>query len=186
MTKTGLANQDFTDAANIINCEVAAIKAVAEVESRGGGFLDNGEPIILFERHIFSRRTNHLFDKTHPDISNPKAGGYGKTAEQHERLARAVKLNRNAALMSASWGMFQIMGFNYSLCGFSSLQEFINAMYSSERNHLLAFVEYIRQASLGDELRDRKWTDFARKYNGPDYAKNNYDTKLAAAYKKYK
>ncbi|MFN8366722.1 MAG: N-acetylmuramidase family protein [Candidatus Kapaibacterium sp.] len=185
MAKPTLTDQDFQDAANMLGCNVAAIKAVSEVESRQKGFYDNGEPVILFERHIFSKYTNHMFDKTNPDISNPKPGGYGPSSAQHARLQEAVKLNRNAALMSASWGKFQIMGFNFALAGFTSLQEFINAMYTSERDHLMAFVQYVKHCSLDDELRNKQWAEFAKRYNGVDYKKNNYDTKLAAAYTKY-
>ncbi|GAB3021024.1 hypothetical protein GCM10027051_27870 [Niabella terrae] len=186
MTKPTLTQQDFTDAARQLDCEVAAIRAVAEVESRGDGFLPGGEPKILFERHIFSKRTGGVFDRSHPNVSNPQSGGYGTAASQHKRLQEAVPLNRNAALMSASWGKFQIMGFNYSLAGFNSLQEFINAMYSGERAHLFAFVSYIRNSFLDDELREKRWADFARKYNGPDYRKNNYDKKMAQAYSRFK
>ncbi len=185
MPKLGLTEADFKEAARLLNCEVAAIKAVAEVESRGGGFLPTGEPTILFERHIFSRRTAQKFDKAHPKISNPKAGGYGKVSEQHTRLAMAASLNRSAALESASWGMFQIMGFNAFLCGFNTLQAFINAMFQSERAQLLAFIEYIRQTHLSDELREHRWADFARKYNGPDFQINNYDVKLKKAFIKH-
>ena len=185
MSKEKLVEQDFKDAAVQLGCSVAAIKAVAEVESKQNGFDENDQPVILFERHIFSNKTNHLFDKTNPNISNPKAGGYGASSTQHERLAEAVKLNRNAALMSASWGKFQIMGFNFALSGFNSLQEFINAMYQSERAHLMAFVNYVIESSLNDQLHDKRWADFARRYNGPAYKKNKYDEKLAVAYKKY-
>ncbi len=62
MAKPTLTDQDFQDAANMLGCNVAAIKAVSEVESRQKGFYDNGEPVILFERHIFSKYTNHMFD----------------------------------------------------------------------------------------------------------------------------
>lgn len=185
MSKPVLTSQDFIDAAAILNCSVAAIKAVAEVESSGGGFLSTGEPKILFERHIFSSRTRHLYDRSNPGVSNPNPGGYGAVSIQHKRLQEAVSLDRNAALMSASWGKFQIMGFNYALAGFNSLQEFITAMYQSERQHLIAFIQFIKHTSLDDELRELRWADFARKYNGPQYAKNKYDTKLNAAYKKY-
>ncbi|WP_346236672.1 N-acetylmuramidase family protein [Niabella insulamsoli] len=185
MPKPLLTQKDFEDAALQIGCEVAAIKAVAEVESRGDGFLSTGEPKILFERHIFSKRTGGIFDKTNPGISNRVPGGYGTVASQHKRLQEAVPLNRNAALMSASWGKFQIMGFNYTLAGYNSLQEFITAMYQGEREHLLAFINYIKNTFLDDELRDKRWTDFARKYNGPLYWKNKYDTKMAEAYKKF-
>lgn len=185
MPKPILTNQDFIDAAAILSCSVAAIKAVAEVESSGDGFMETGEPKILFERHIFSARTRGIYDKTHPGVSNKVPGGYGKYSVQHKRLQEAVALDRNAALMSASWGKFQIMGFNYALAGFNSLQEFITAMYRSEREHLIAFIQYIKHNSLADELREMRWADFARRYNGATYWKNKYDNKLAAAYKKH-
>jgi O-glycosyl hydrolase len=184
--KNKLTEQDFKNAAKELNCEIAAIKAVAEVESKSDGFLPTDEPVILFERHIFSKLTKGLFDKSHPNISNPTPGGYGTVSQQHKRLQAAVALDRNAALMSASWGKFQIMGFNFTLAGYNSLQQFVTAMYTSEAEHLKAFVEYIKNTFLDDELRDKRWKDFARKYNGPAYYKNKYDTKLEAAYKKYK
>ena len=65
-----LRASDFTRAAAALNCEEACIKAVAEVESRGGGFLKSGRPKILFEAHIFSKRTHHLHDKGHADLSS--------------------------------------------------------------------------------------------------------------------
>lgn len=179
-----ITEQAYKQAAQSIGCDVASIKAVSEVESMGDGFL-NGEPKILFERHVFSRRTNGKFDKSHPSISNPSPGGYGKYSEQHERLQEASALDRDAALQSASWGRFQIMGFNYKSAGFNTLQEFINAMYKSEDEHLNAFVNFIKSQGLSKYLIAHKWVDFAKGYNGPSYAKNSYDTKLAEAYRKY-
>ena len=38
---------------------------------------------------------------------------------------------------------------------------------------------------LSDELRDLRWADFARIYNGASYRLNNYDTKIATAYDKF-
>lgn len=34
-------------------------------------------------------------------------------------------------------------------------------------------------------LQSKKWATFARLYNGSEYAKNQYDTKLLNAYKAY-
>ena len=73
--KTKLSEQNFKDAAASLNCEIAVIKAVTEVESRGNGFLPDDQPVILFERHIFSRYTKGKYDKDYPDISNPDPGG---------------------------------------------------------------------------------------------------------------
>lgn len=180
--KPVLTEVDFVRAANVLRCDVAAIRAVCQVEAPGGGFLADGRPRILFERHQFSKRTTGRWDASNPDISNRQRGGYLGGAAEHDRLARAAALDRDAALQSASWGRFQIMGFNHEACGFDTLQAFINAMYRSEGDQLDAFVGFIQSEGLADELRDRRWTDFARRYNGPDFAANRYDTKLAAAY----
>jgi hypothetical protein len=53
-----LDEQDFVDAATKLTVEVASIKAVREVESKGAGFLDDGRSIILFERHVFRKELN--------------------------------------------------------------------------------------------------------------------------------
>lgn len=176
---------DFVTAANLLKVEIAAIKAVAEVEAVGEGFLPDGQPKILFERHKFHQHTKGKYSAANPDISNKNSGGYIGGAAEHKRLAKAAKLDRNAALMSASWGRFQIMGENWDDLGYKSLQEFINAMYASETEHLMAFVKFVKVNGLVDELQRKDWKGFAERYNGPAYARNSYDKKMAAAYKKY-
>lgn len=183
--KPVLTEKDYQDAARLLGCEVAAIKAVAEVESAGGGFLADGQPKILFERHYFHKLTGGKYSAKYPDISNPSPGGYGKESQQHDKLARAAALDRNAALQSASWGKFQIMGANFKLAGFATLQLFINAMYESEAAHLMAFCNFIKNTGLLPALKAKNWAAFARGYNGSGYAKNRYDEKMAAAYKRY-
>lgn len=186
MSKPKLASADFERAAARLGVSVAHVRAVAEVESRGAAFLPSGEPTILFERHVFSKLTGGKFDKTHPNISNPTRGGYGASGQnQHVRLQQAVKLDREAALQSASWGIFQVMGFNWKLVGFPSLQDFINAMYAGEQGSLEAFVGFIEANKLQGALKRQDWHAFAKTYNGSGYASHGYHTKLAAAYKKW-
>lgn len=181
--KAKLTEQDFADAADALGCSVAAIKAVCAVEAPKGGFQDDGQPRILFERHYFSRLTMGVWDAKHPDISNRTPGGYGLESIQHDKLKRAAALERELALMSASWGKFQIMGANWKQCGFASLQAFINAMYAGEREQLQAFVGFIRaDKTMHSALIGCDWKTFARRYNGPNYAINKYDTKLASEF----
>ena len=176
-----LAAADFAAAAATLGCEVAAIQAVAEVETRTNAFDDQGRPTILFERHWFSRYTNGVYDAADPDISNPVAGGYGKSSAQYGRLERAMALDHAAALKSASWGRFQIMGGNHAAAGFTTVDGFVAAMYASEKEHLRAFVGFIESnAAMHRALRDKDWAEFASRYNGPNYKANDYDTKLAA------
>lgn len=187
MTKPTITTADYQRAAASLGVDVATVRAVTEVEARGTGFLDSGEPVILFERHVFHRLTSGLYSARHPDISNATPGGYGPSSQQHARLQKAAALDREMALQSASWGLFQIMGFNHAAAGHPTLQGFINAMYRSEGDHLDAFVAFVRsEPAMHRALKARNWAEFARRYNGPAYAANRYDTRLAAAYARHK
>jgi hypothetical protein len=183
----GLTHQDYLKAANRLQCDVAAIRAVCEVEAPKGGFFPDGTPTTLFEGHKFHQFTDGRFSESHPAISYESwtREHYGDWKREKERLAEAVGLDREAALKSASWGKFQIMGFNHAAAGFPTVQKFVNAMYASEAAQLDAFVNFILHEKLDDELRERRWAAFARRYNGPGYAANKYDTKLAKAYERF-
>lgn len=187
-----ITEKQYSDSAKLLNAEVPALKAVAEVESGGDGFLKDGKVKILFEPHIFWKELRKLgIDPATftgaDDILYPTWGlkPYGKVSQQHERLDRATLINRDAALKSASWGKFQILGVNYKLAGFGTIRDFVDSMGKNEDEHLKAFVSFVQNTFLDDELRAKDWKGFARGYNGALYWKNQYDTKLAAAYKKY-
>lgn len=179
-----ISEQAYLEAADDIGCDVAAVKAVAEVESRGAGFLADGRPKILFERHKFRKYTRGQFNETHPSISGPP-GGYQGGAAEYGRLKQAIALDREAALLSASWGRFQIMGFNHEICGYPDVEDFVRAMVESEDRHLQAFIAFVEGNHLDRHLRNLDWAKFAKGYNGPDFRKNQYDAKMAAAYEKY-
>jgi peptidoglycan hydrolase-like protein with peptidoglycan-binding domain len=186
--RPGLMEADFERAARTLQCEIAGIKAVAEVESRGDGYLTSGRPKILFEAHVFSRQTQHRYDRTQPDISSPtwNRALYKGGEKEYERLEKAMALSPEAALESASWGRFQIMGFNHQNAGFASVETFVTAMFESESRHLDAFVSFLQATGLTMPLREKRWADFARGYNGAGFAANQYDVKLKAAYDKYR
>jgi len=183
----GLTEADFARAAATLGCEVACIKAVTEVESGSGGFFRSGRPKILFEAHIFSKLTKHAYDASHPDISSRHWNRtlYAGGEKEYDRLGRAMALDHNAALQSASWGRFQVMGFHYQATSYSNVDAFVQAMYRSEGEQLNVFVKFIQHNRLGPALREKRWADFARGYNGGGYAVNHYDAKLKAAYEKH-
>lgn len=207
-----ISDAKYAEIARRINCEVAAVKAVAETESSGSGFCDNGLPKIRFERHYFFRaslpvnkRANGVWQKQKnpfpkvPDLSWPKSGGYsmGEPAEngiwthsdtdimyQYQRMVRAANLDSNAAFMACSWGAFQVMGYFYKECGYSSPAALANSVMTGINEQLelfFAYVSYVSPLAL-DALRDKNWAGFAQAYNGancpPSYAstmKRNYD-----------
>jgi hypothetical protein len=174
-------------ATELLQVGVAELVAVGTVETRGFGFLPDRRPLILFERHIFSRQTNRRFDKIDSNISNPQPGGYGPGgAAQYGRLARAIALDRAAALNSASWGLGQVMGFNAQAAGFAGAEAMVTAMVESENAQLLAMANFINQQPKAvTALRNHDWVTFARIYNGPTFADNKYDKKLAGAFQSF-
>lgn len=182
-----LEYRDLELAAKRLRCDVAAIQAVIDVESGGNGFFPSGRPTILFEAHVFSKETGGAFDKSHPKLSSPhwNRALYMGGEREYDRLYQALQLNAEAALRSCSWGMFQIMGFNWVACGEASLYGFIMAMHNNEGAQLQLFCQFIISRGLDDELRRHDWAGFARGYNGPSYRVNKYDTKLAAAYRRH-
>lgn len=183
--KQGLDGNDYERAAKLLGTETAAIEAVAEVETSGKAFDDEGRPRILYERHYFHRLTHGRYDHRHPDISNALRGGYGKFSAQYGKLEKAYALDPVAALQSASWGRFQIMGKNFHAAGFASVQRFVLALTRSEANHLQAFASFVKADShLLKALQKKDWATFARSYNGKDYKDNDYDGKLDKAYRK--
>lgn len=201
MDTTPLNKYDFSKAALELGCEPEVVMAIAEVETgwRPGktGFLtvpasrwkpSHVAPIILFEPHVFHRETGGRFSKTHPHLSYAKwrTGAYGASSTQHHKLQEAALLDREAALKSCSWGMFQLMGFNWKMMGYTNLQDFVTEMYASNRAQLDGFMRFIKAAGLQAHLRSRNWAAIARVYNGAGYATHGYHTKMAAAYKRLK
>ena len=185
-----LSAEDWAGAAWLLRCDVNAMKAVGIVETGSqGAFNDDGRPTILFERHYFHRLTNGKYDAIAPDLSNKVPGGYGHYSEQWPKLERAKKLDDYAAQMSASWGLFQIMGANYSACGYNTVAGFVKAMSRDVSDHLRAFACFVHSnRQLEEALRSFDWTTFSRMYNGPGFKGNpntdddDYDRRLALAY----
>ena len=207
--QVGLTPADFAAVAQRLGCTVAQIRAVWEVESGGGwyqdvrgdilaldgpgGFLDGPNlPKILFEAHIFDRQTGGRFRTSHPNLSsrNWNRALYVGGQAEYERLYRAMQLDAHAALMSASVGGAQIMGFNHKLAGFDTVEAFWAAMKVSERAHLEAFANFIVNSGLRDKLRrisnvHADCAPFAAGYNGSGYKANQYDVKIARAHAKW-
>jgi hypothetical protein len=189
-----LTDADFARAAKELNVEVAAIRAVAEVEAAGAGFLPDGRPAILYEAHVFHKETGgkhaNAKDRRGVALSSPSWNQklYGATgAAQHNRYEDARALDADAANKACSWGTFQILGQNHKVCGFDNSQDFVDAMWTGGASaHLDAFVKFIKGNNLDGALRKKDWKTFARGYNGPAYAQNAYDQKMANAYARWK
>ncbi len=93
-----------------------------------------------------------------------------------------MAIDRAAAYMSASWGLFQIMGMNYKAAAFPSVEAYVAAQQESAAGQLRTFLNFLRNSHLLDLLRQQEWEAFARHYNGPEYQENQYDVKLKNTY----
>ncbi|MCF1444640.1 N-acetylmuramidase domain-containing protein [Ralstonia nicotianae] len=187
-----LTAADLQRAAGTLGVPLEAVRAVNEVESRGRGFLPDGRPVILFERHVMYRQLREADQDAdalaarYPNIVNLSRGGYVGKAGEHMRLAQAIAIDRDCALASASWGLFQVMGYHWERLGYPSVQAFADAMQSGEGAQLDAFVRFVTSdPALHKALTGGKWSAFAALYNGPAYKDNLYDVKLARAFARY-
>ena len=180
-----LSSNGIDATASALGVTPVEIWTVISVETGGCGFLPDRRPQILFERHYFHRLTAGRFDDG--DISDPTAGGYGpQGAHQYDRLERAIALDRTAALASASWGIGQIMGANFAAAGFPDVETMVKAMVDSEDAQMAGLGSFVRmQPKMAIALKTHDWATFALHYNGSEYAKNNYDTKLRGAFQRF-
>lgn len=181
---------DFQSAADALGVEIAAVKAVQETETSGSGFTYTGKVRILFERHWMYRFLQQKlpaaqFSKiqlANADIINSTPGGYatGPTANarslaEYTRFSRAFAIDPTCAMMSASWGLFQIMGFNANFAGFKNedgtpnVGPFVDSMKVNEQAQLAGFVNFIKTyngGGLWQAMKNHDWVTFARIYNG--------------------
>lgn len=205
-TDYAAAASKLTAAARGATVTVRHVKVIKKIESNGAWFTDiradvlasDGDPDggfihgdrlakILFEAKEFHKRTGGRFDDSHPNLSSPtwNRGLYVGGQGEYIRLAKAMALDENAALESASVGLFQVMGYHWRALGYASVQDYWAKMQESEANQLDAFVRFVIVNGLADELAQggasaASWVPFVQRYNGPGYAQNAYHTKAAA------
>jgi hypothetical protein len=184
-----LTSADIEFAAATLQVPARNLRAVIDVESGGQSFGPEGRPIILFEPHIFHRRTDGRWSPSSFSYAKWRERPYPKAQlARWEQMADAAARSEQAALESASWGLFQIMGFHWKALGYAGAESFGLAMAKGEAAQLGALVTFIKINGLADELRagssnSDSWRAFARGYNGEGYAANGYHEKLARAVK---
>lgn len=185
---THLTDEDFRIVAEELDVEVAAIKAVAVIEAGVSlkGFFAPGVPVINFDRAMYNRFRSKVADKSGSKNEKVPTGLTGYALQEWTQLVNARRSNKQGADMGTFWGMFQIGGFNYRLCGCSTIDEFVRLMSYSELEQLELFAAFIKNTGMLGDLKAKNWAAFARKYNGASYARRGYHTKMANAYNKYK
>lgn len=168
-------NIEIKQLAKEFGLEFAEVKGVTLVEAAGCGFdMSSGKIKIQFEPGYFEKFTQKRI-----------LNGVEGQSKEWEAFNTAYAINPDAAMKSTSWGLPQIMGANYQLAGYSSVQLMVNEFKIGEYYQLKGMLNFIKnQPSLYNALKLHDWARFARLYNGPNYKVNDYDIKLAAAYAK--
>lgn len=174
------------------------IEALLIVETGGSGFFTDWNGLkrikIQFEPHVFVRELKKRGFKAR--LTRAKSGMYsvivnGKVIlrnkvdrqfKEWEAFNAAWKISNECAMLSTSWGLGQIMGFNYKLAGFDSVDELVTISKKGEEYQLEAMICFIRNTKLLEKLKRKDWKGFARGYNGKYYYKYKYDTRLNDAY----
>jgi hypothetical protein len=167
--------------ANKENIYFEKLMAIVLVESNGKAF-DGDHPSVRFECRRFNNEV--VSSKNVPcDTSQYRYGAHIDTNKA--AFLRALEIDRNQAILQTSFGLGQVMGFNYQLVGFNNPESFYQAMFSEEQQ-IEVFLKFILNNDLiRNELKkeDTNWAKIAESYNGEDYAVNSYDIKLQRAYK---
>lgn len=172
-----------------INAPAWNLAGVVQVESTGLPFWSvEGQrvPPARPEGHYFYRllKGEQRAEAVRRGLAHPAVGGIkvpSQWAAVYDMIERMKQINEEAALMSCSWGMGQVMGENYRDLGYASVYELVEANYKSADGQLDCMIRFIKRFSLVDEIQRGDWKGFAVVYNGPRYAMNRYDVKMAEA-----
>ncbi len=194
--KKYLDEDTVANIADKVGTEGAVLRSIIAVESAGRGFLKDGRPKILFEGHKFWKWLNdhanidpREYVSGNEDILYPSwtrehyIGGAG----EYKRFQKAYNINKTAAVFSASWGLFQILGENFNgtngVCKArvsagkddhydvfeTNPDDFIEKQGRSEVYHLLDFLEFIKNKKVKVGTSSVALLSLLNKSNAPNY-----------------
>lgn len=131
--------------------------AVFAVESGRAYDEETNLVIIRFETHVFKSQSGGRVMKN-----------LGRSQHSEwETLVRAAEMDEEAAFKSVSWGLPQLMGFNYQVTNFDSPQEMALVFQKSCEIQIEGFFQFLDKNNLVRYIRVNDWRTFVRYYNGP-------------------
>lgn len=163
------------------------LHAFMDVEAGGSGFDARGRVKMLFEPHVFYKQLGtgkKQAAAVKAGIAYPKWRPGEYPADSYPRLRAAMTIDETAALMSASWGLGQLMGFNYKAAGYSSVVEMIVAFADDEEAQLEALVTFLKSKGLASALKAHDWAKIEKVYNGGGF-NGQYAVKMNNAFAKW-
>lgn len=167
-----LSKSDKIELAEKFDIEYRALCAVLKVESAGRGFSKDGRIKIQFEPYHFQKYAGVRIKN---GVENQKS--------EYEAYFKAIEISEEAAMLSTSWGLGQIMGFNHIRAGHKRVQDMVVIFNNSEYYQLEGMLNFIKSnGKMYAALIGKNWATFAKYYNGKYYKRFSYDTKLETAY----
>jgi hypothetical protein len=185
---TPRSSQAVERAAKTLNVKPAILWAIIDVETNGSGFDSHGRPKALFEPHLFYRELGDDEDKQKEAVAKglayPKQGMKPYPKDSYPRILQAIEIYEEAALRSTSWGLPQILGSNFKLAGFDSVESMVKAFVESEDAQIAALAMFLQRSGIVPHMQSLDFDGIAQRYNGKNYRAAGYQTKLRNAYQK--
>lgn len=180
-----LTQQQIKDLAAKYALTYAQLRAVIGVESGGFGFsAKTGKIIIQFETSWFKRNKADWIKDTKNTFW--QSNGVGDQTEEWKAFNSAFLSDSQAAMKSTSIGLMQVMGFHWKFLGFKNVGAMWDFAKESEANQLELGLKFISSnPKMLKALQTNDWAKFAYYYNGEQYKKYNYDTRLSKEYAKF-
>ena len=174
----------------------SCLLALIEVETQGKPFeeADGRTPAFLYERHIAfkeAKKRGKQKQFTSAGLAIPKwnkATQYKdqrKSADRMALIAKARRIDEEAANRSASWGLGQVMGFNSEMVGFANATDMVEQMTGSVECQVQTMIAFLKKRHIIQPLNAKNFARVAQLYNGDGYKQNNYDAKMADAEKRW-
>jgi hypothetical protein len=119
-------------------------------------------------------------------------GGYKGGIHEYERLIKAAKWDKEAAIKSCSWGAFQVLAEYHKEMGYLTASIFANECMVSIDAQIKLFIDFLtklpEKKPAIKALKEKDWETFTSNYNGRAWRKTNadYPTKMANHYVQFK
>lgn len=174
-----ITQQDIWDLGKSLRVDPPVIDGIGITESNGAGWFPNGQIKILPEPHKFyeylpkakkaEALKQGLATRTYKETKS--SGHYKRMTNspgpRYALLEKWIQYDEYAAYMAISTGSFQIMGFNFKECGFTSAKEMFERFCDSEAVQLKAFANFIVSKDGGlQALRNEDYAMIEELYNG--------------------
>ena len=156
--------------AEALGCEPAALLAVIEAGAPGRVLArvdGRDEPPIRFRGDVFDRLLTpaRRAQARRAGLAHPLEGRVANPRSQGRRwrlLARAIAIDRQAALSATVWGVGAVMGLHWRALGFGSVDALVVEARSGAAGQVALLVRLLRHEGLGPKLAGGEWQAVAR------------------------